>query len=171
MLVFPEPVINGYITIEDALMQSHGSGDLVAWDLEFNQTFTGCTFGFGYQCGNDFFFLVPGGPPMSGHFPHQSAVVTFADGVPVAMSYSEQHVHDTKGWSILDIRPTAGSFFYPSATWELDTYSRTSVGTYSFGPQIPVVPEPETWALLVAGLGVLAWCAARRKEMQPQRGG
>jgi hypothetical protein len=164
-LVFcPPPVINGYITIDDALMQSHGSGDLVAWDLEFNQTLTGCTFGFGYRCGNNFFFFVPGPPPMSvsGHFSHLDAVVTFADGVPVAMSYSEQHAYDPKGWSMLEIRPTAGSFFYPSATWKLDTYSSTSVGTYSFGPQIPVVPEPETWALLVAGLGAVG--VVRRKS-------
>jgi hypothetical protein len=100
---------------------------------------------------------------VSGHFSHVDAVVTFAHGAPVAVSYSEQHAYDPKAYRMLQIHPTAGSFFYPSATYELDTYSSDSVGTYSFGPQIAVVPEPETWALLLSGLAVVGASSRKRR--------
>ena len=103
---------------------------------------------------------------MSGHRPHSIADVTFADGIPVAMGYREQHFYadSPKGWSMLEMSPTAGSFPPPfrSATWELESYSSSLFGTYSFGPPIPAVPEPETWALLLAGLAVIGAGSRRR---------
>ena len=41
----------------------------------------------------------------------------------------------------------------------------TSGGYYSLSSQVTAVPEPETYALLLGGLGVIGFMAARRREV------
>ena len=40
---------------------------------------------------------------------------------------------------------------------------RRSTGTYTGGINVAAVPEPETYAMLLAGLGLIGFTARRRK--------
>jgi len=53
---------------------------------------------------------------------------------------------------------TAGQYHYTV------TASGPVGGSYSFGSYITPVPEPETYALMLAGLGVMGFVARRRKS-------
>lgn len=43
--------------------------------------------------------------------------------------------------------------------------SRTATGTYSGTLEVTPVPEPETYALMLAGLGAIGFMASRRKKV------
>ena len=62
---------------------------------------------------------------------------------------------DTATFSIrfADTNNLAGGFYYISGT----------LSTFEGGPPSPLIPEPSTYALILAGLGVVV-CASRRRE-------
>ncbi len=74
-----------------------------------------------------------------------------------------------KAPTILGSIPHAGSFTFNAAT--TGTYTAlvfgkpgTTTGFSSFGLTVAAVPEPETYAMMLAGLGLIGVIARRRKE-------
>jgi hypothetical protein len=52
----------------------------------------------------------------------------------------------------------AGSYFYGVSG------TGTAVGSYTLTSTVVAVPEPETYALLAAGLGIVGFVASRRRR-------
>jgi hypothetical protein len=153
----------GYVVIDDALAKSGGSGQLVAYDFEFLQ---GPAFGTSY--GND--RLVPfdgfgAGQSWVLHTPGFGGRMTFVDGVPTSFAYAETHdlgQFASRTMFIYDNGPVQHPDGY---TWIWQTRTG-ALGTYEIGPAIPAIPEPTTWALLLAGLSMLS-ALSRRLRSSP----
>ncbi|MGZ5732617.1 MAG: PEP-CTERM sorting domain-containing protein [Caldimonas sp.] len=113
-------------------------------------------FGFGYAFGNtDEYFDMYGfplGPPVFS--PSGPAAVTFQDGVPMGISYGEQH---TK-WELQhkEYIPVVIDFVYMSGG---EFAINGGHGSIVF---IVPVQEPSSLAMMVAGLGLLTLAGLRR---------
>ena len=68
----------------------------------------------------------------------------------------ERRAHRVLGWSAL----AAGDYYYRIA----GTVTGTQGGTYVLSSALMPIPEPETYALLLAGLGAVAFVSRRRKS-------
>ena len=74
-------------------------------------------------------------------------------------------------WSASGLHPLWGSFSGLVAGASTTDYRLTVLATHAFGPKntatwggtVAVVPEPGTYALLLAGLGVVGFVARRRR--------
>ncbi|PTR16485.1 putative secreted protein with PEP-CTERM sorting signal [Nitrosospira sp. Nsp2] len=64
-----------------------------------------------------------------------------------------------------DWRLNAQNFGGRNSHWALDILNVSSA--YVATPYVPAVPEPETYAMFMAGLGVMAWRLRRAKRKNP----
>jgi hypothetical protein len=55
---------------------------------------------------------------------------------------------------------------YPNPAYELWTEAGAPIGSIGMTYHVTAVPEPETYAMLLAGLGLLGFAARRRKQKQ-----
>jgi len=118
---------------------------------------------FGYEFGNTHEFLV-GDPPLPPHTefirsPHNDALVTFSDGVPTGISYSESHTCDTEHHCTSEITNAVpfllmtGEQYLASAAFLDGTGGTISIAQ--------AVPEGGTLPLMLAGLVTLFASMAR----------
>lgn len=127
---------------DDALVFGSGDGMTFSFTLASDPGIAGYDVSFGYQLVS----LLPASSTLSTDLgPVTSPVSVTALGSPV--SYSFNNV-------------TAGTYNVvvgrSSGTFAMDDFSLSATS-------IAAVPEPETYALVLAGLGVLGWTARRRQ--------
>ncbi|BCT69205.1 PEP-CTERM sorting domain-containing protein [Nitrosospira sp. NRS527] len=170
------------------------TADLAIWDLDNSNTANpnnnadiginlvnadgsdfvmGVTYGIGYDSANNMIMLWDGSG--GGGTVWEANVLTDADGnigsnttwtVHEMQSATSSHPHGDFATGVLGkwhYDPTLGAFV------ALDQIAPENGGAWDaavwlYKPVAGVVPEPETYALLLAGLGMIGWFARRRQH-------
>lgn len=97
-----------------------------------------------------------------------NGVLSFADEVLLKTSsvgnYTDGFGNPSSRWgdySATMLDPTNSNVFW---TVQEVAYGSTTWGTQISAIDVTAVPEPETYALMLAGLGVIGWASCRRRE-------
>ena len=144
-----EYVGSGYFTVDETMVPDSGSFMSLASDLG-GELVTGRKFGYAF--GNENFKYLGGDPadPQNSiliRTPHNDAVITFEDGVPVGIAYVESHTCSVAYHCFPnhEIRLLGGTYYV------FDYPRLGAFGDLTISP----IPEPSTLALMLGGLGAL----------------
>lgn len=141
---------SGHFTVDDKMVPDSGSFMAVATDLG-GELVTGRAFGYAF--GNERLEYLGGDPadPRNAvliRTPHADAVISFEDGVPVGITYSELHTCNVAYRCMPNHQ-----IGLLGATYQVFDYPRL----YALGEVTisPAIPEPSTVALMLAGLSAV----------------
>lgn len=175
-------IVSGTVSAATVLSNSHNYGGLITVNVTVEDNYLG-DFGkylWKYDVTNHTYDPNPG--TSNGLSGFETAIPGAADLADMTAPNSgwvfdccsgQPAEYDIRNSAGLGIMPgESGSFSFTSLpgpitnstgwwhTWEND--SQTNIRNFSefanaTGPEIPLIPEPETYAMLLAGLGLLGW--------------
>ncbi|HUG25010.1 FxDxF family PEP-CTERM protein [Piscinibacter sp.] len=138
-----------------AIGNTHGAG------VSFSDVYAFSVSNIGLGAGVVFDFALDPLPNLPGpEFDIEFSSITFLDAALTVLAHDAD---GSDGWSLLTLLPTSGSYSFVVEGTAVGNFGGTYAGVLTTFVPSPI-PEPGTYALLLAGLGVVGFVAKRRKS-------